>query len=243
MTGKRSCGLSPRSSSRKQHASDLANRNDAPVQAVEVARATPQIPPPDKTGTGLGVRQIPLLPRPVRFRRGREGVLDPDEKAPRLARRHKSLGCRVVTWKIGMAPYPVVKPAVGRRYKVGPLCAMPTCRKPADHAHHIWSRSYMGRPCDWVEVEEQVHPNLLPLCWQHHEDVTGDVGGYRAGIRYEPESGLLYWSDGQQELELVWGASVPVVKSDAEFCGECGRRKPRQARTDGLPVGAKRPKT
>jgi len=101
----------------------------------------------------------------------------------------------------------------------------------------------MGRPCDWVEVEEQVHPNLLPLCWQHHEDVTGDVGGYRAGIRYEPESGLLYWSDGQQELELVWGASVPVVNSGAEFCGECGRRKPRQARADGLPVGAKRPKT
>src|SRR5262252_5392690 len=107
---------------------------------------------------------------------------------------------QAVTWTIGDAPYPLVRGTEGPRYKVGPLCAVPTCGRLADHAHHIWSRSYMGKPYDWVIVEDQTLPNLLALCWGHHEDCTGTVGGYRAGIRYEPASGCLYWANGQDEL-------------------------------------------
>jgi len=102
----------------------------------------------------------------------------------------------------------------------------------------------MGRPCDWVEVEEQVHPNLLPLCWRHHEDVTGDVGGYRAGIRYEPESGCIYWCDDNGEQELVWGDARQVERAadQPDFCKECGRRKPRRPVADGV-IREARPKT
>ena len=150
-----------------------------------------------------------------------------------------------MSWSIGDAPYPQVRGAEGPRYKVGPLCAVPTCGRLADHAHHLWSRSYMGKPYDWVEVESGVVPNLLPLCWHHHEDVTGSVGGYKAGIRYEPETGCLYWTNGEGELELVWGTSQnaqPYVTSEGERCSECGRRKinKRPVERDKLPA---RPKT
>ena len=148
-------------------------------------------------------------------------------------------------WTIGDAPYPLVRGTEGPRYKVGPLCAVPTCGRLADHAHHIWSRSYMGKPYDWVVVANITLPNLLALCWDHHQDCTGDIGGYDAGIRYEPESGCLYWIvDGNEELELVWGTSQaePYVTSEPEVCSECGRRKPRR-KPDGLPKRAARRKT
>ena len=133
-----------------------------------------------------------------------------------------------MTWKIGEAPYPAARAAKGPTYKVGPYCAMPTCNQPADHAHHLWSRSHMTGPFNWVEVEKVVYPNLLPLCWKHHEDVTGDVRGHRAGIRFEPESGILYWVDGNGESELVWGASTFPAPELPDLCSECGRRKPRK---------------
>lgn len=137
-----------------------------------------------------------------------------------------------MSWSIGDAPFPLVRGTEGPRYKVGPLCAVPTCGRLADHAHHIWSRSFMGKPWDWVVVAGVTLPNLLPLCWSHHEDVTGTVGGYGAGIRYEPESGCLFWvrADDDAEIELVWGTSVnadPHVAEDVELCPACGRRKLR----------------
>jgi hypothetical protein len=105
----------------------------------------------------------------------------------------------------------------------------------------------MGKPYDWVIVAGVTLPNLLPLCWTHHEDVTGTVGGYGAGVRYEPESGCLYWANGHDELELVWGTSVradPHVDNEAELCSECGRRKPRKRlRPEGAVEAARRPKT
>ena len=150
-----------------------------------------------------------------------------------------------MTWEIGQAPYPAVKGTTGPRYKVGPLCAVPTCGRLADHAHHIWSRSYMGKPFDWVIIEDTTLPNLLPLCWSHHEDCTGTVGGYRAGIRYEPWSGCLYWANGQDELELVWGTSLSAdhVHAQPEVCSECGRRKPRKTLINESVIRERRPKT
>ena len=156
---------------------------------------------------------------------------------------------RQVTWTIGDAPYPQVRGVQGPRYKVGPLCAVLTCGRLADHAHHLWSRTFMGKPYDWVTVEDVTLPNLLPLCWSHHEDCTGDIGGYRAGIRYEPESGCLFWhwADNDAELEILWGTSVTAdreVHVEAELCSECGRRKPLQrSRPEGAVKAPRRPKT
>src|SRR5262245_40169713 len=103
-------------------------------------------------------------------------------------------------WKIGDAPFPRVRGADGPRYKVGATCAVPNCGRYSDHAHHLWSRSYLGKPYDWIEVHDLRVKNLMPLCWRHHEDVTGTIGGYKAGIKYEPESGLFWWVDRQGSL-------------------------------------------
>jgi hypothetical protein len=158
-----------------------------------------------------------------------------------------------LTWSIGDAPYPRVKGVQGSRYKVGPLCAVPTCGRLADHAHHLWSRSYLGKPYDWVVVTDPevvsagvMLPNLLPLCWSHHEDCTGAVGGYRAGIRYEPDSGLLFWANGDGEQELIWGTSTSadprIADTSVELCSECGRRKPR-LKAEGVAPRTPRAKT
>jgi hypothetical protein len=104
----------------------------------------------------------------------------------------------------------------------------------------------MGRGFDWIVVENVTVPNLLPLCWRHHEECTGQIGGYRAGIRYDVTEGLLYWVNGDGEQELNWGTSVsadPYVRDELDLCSECGRRKPRKY-SEPLPESAraKRPK-
>lgn len=59
--------------------------------------------------------------------------------------------------------------------KVGPYCATPGCTRPADHAHHLFSRGMMGGAYNWVRLPDgNVTGNLVGLCFQHHEQVTNN---------------------------------------------------------------------
>jgi hypothetical protein len=100
----------------------------------------------------------------------------------------------------------------------------------------------MGKACDWIEVHEEVVPNLVGLCWQHHEDATGGIGGYRAGIRYELDGTLWWHSKDGDRLEMVWAETTPHDHAEAEHCPACGRRKP-VPRDESLPKAPRRAKT
>jgi len=78
----------------------------------------------------------------------------------------------------------------GAKYTVGPRCAMPTCTRFADHAHHMVRRSQLGGDYNWVEIEGTLYANLVGLCAEHHDQVTGRVGGHKAAIRL---LGDLFW--------------------------------------------------
>lgn len=97
------------------------------------------------------------------------------------------------------------------KYKVGPLCAVPGCSKLADHAHHIWRRSFLTGDYGWVQLEDgAVVQNLCGLCYMHHNDVTEN----RAVIAYWRLDGSRWftWEDSRGEFHLepqpkIWGSS------------------------------------
>jgi hypothetical protein len=72
----------------------------------------------------------------------------------------------------------------GPAYVVGPNCSTPFCTSLADHAHHLFRRTALGGPFDWVEIDSTTWQNKTAICWRHHQDLTGDVGGHKAAIRF-----------------------------------------------------------
>lgn len=158
--------------------------------------------------------------------------------------------------------FQIVK-AEGPKYKVGSKCCVPGCNRWADHAHHLWRRSWIGGDVAWVEYKLDGEPgilmgNLVGLCYQHHDDVTGGIGGHRAKIAlefaapYSPE--FAWWASadvpeswtrlGSLDPQPPLGAAPPHTPSpdagsSAERCPTCGHhRKPKV----DLPPGEKRAK-
>lgn len=141
----------------------------------------------------------------------------------------------------------MVRGVQGPAYKVGPICSNPNCRKLAEHAHHIWRRSMLGGPFDWVEIadpEPTIVGNLTGLCPECHDDVTGKIGGHRAKIEYD--RGEFFWAlvtgEGTHRTgllrpqpptpETLSRASGHSPESDScPFCGQAKRRRvtPRRA--------------
>ena len=84
-------------------------------------------------------------------------------------------------------PYesPEVRGVLGPEYKVGPLCCNPSCKKFAEHAHHIFRRTdqRLGQPFEWVEIKGAVYQNLTGICPDCHHAVTSPVGGHKAAIK------------------------------------------------------------
>jgi hypothetical protein len=76
-------------------------------------------------------------------------------------------------------------------YKVGPRCSNPECRRFAEHAHHIVRRSALAGDYAWVEIDGKVVANKTGLCVPCHNDITGEVGGHKAAIRWI--DGLFVW--------------------------------------------------
>jgi hypothetical protein len=82
----------------------------------------------------------------------------------------------------------------GNAYNVDPQCSHPNCIKPAAHTHHCWPRSYLrGQPYEWVKIDDVVIGNRLGFCVEHHDMLTGEIGGYRARLIWE--AGVMWWED------------------------------------------------
>lgn len=154
-----------------------------------------------------------------------------------------------------------VKGVKGTAYKVGPVCANPGCNRFADHAHHIFRRSQLAGDYAWVELENQVYPNLCGLCVACHNDVTGDVGGHKAAIKLGVASGSYFWNIVHVEHGVVCYEHVgrldphpPTPQSlteeralgqedrVSEHCPFCGQTKRRRRDTAG-PTTRRRRKT
>lgn len=87
-----------------------------------------------------------------------------------------------------------VKPLSGGGYvpyTVGPMCCVPGCSRLADHAHHLWRRSFIGGDHAWVRLwDGSAVGNLVAICWRHHEEVT--VG--KMAIVYRESERSFYWA-------------------------------------------------
>jgi hypothetical protein len=81
----------------------------------------------------------------------------------------------------------LVVPAEGPTYKVGPRCANPFCARFAEHAHHMFRRSLMKGDVRWVKLPTgETFQNLVGLCPDCHDRVTGRIGGHKNAIRILP---------------------------------------------------------
>lgn len=118
-------------------------------------------------------------------------------------------------------------------YRVAQPCAVPGCRRPVDHTHHIVRRSFLGGPFDWVRMPDGVEiGNLTGLCYLHHEDVTVN----RTDVTYD--DGVYYWKtaplDPQPPLNKLTPTAVAVhahsndMPHDREVCPTCKRKMPKE---------------
>lgn len=142
----------------------------------------------------------------------------------------------------------------GEAYKVGPQCSHPQCARWADHAHHMVRRSQLGGDFNWIEIDGKLYPNLCGLCVEHHDEVTGRVGGHRAAIRLI--DGIFYWSSIEHKSsgEIIYLPFAPLDPqpldpeaahrasphtADPENCPFCGQMT-RRRRTSVPQTGERR---
>lgn len=141
----------------------------------------------------------------------------------------------------------------GKAYEVNEWCAVPLCARASAHAHHIWPRSHLrSQPYEWVELPDgTVIGNRIGLCLQHHNNVTGEIGGYRARILFT--AGLFWWElppDGSTPLK-VWERVGPLdpqppgvptqrqeTPAEEAVCPTCGHAKRRRSQ-NGTPRKSK----
>jgi hypothetical protein len=138
----------------------------------------------------------------------------------------------------------------GPAYKVGPRCSNPTCRRWVEHTHHLWRRSLLGGPFDWVKLDDgRIVANLCGLCPRCHDDITGRVGGHKAAIRLLAD-GLFWWCriagdkpvsympiaplDPAPPVHGQLASSAAASDEEPDRCPTCGRqsvteRGPRMA--------------
>lgn len=125
------------------------------------------------------------------------------------------------------------------KYKVGPLCSHPVCSRIADHAHHIWRRSFLTGDYGWVQLwDGTILQNLTGLCYRHHELITVN----KAIITWSGQN-FLWSEDGEAGFLLnpqprLWNAPEPEVEAEVhehvgpgggEKCPTCKRTVPRDS--------------
>jgi hypothetical protein len=147
---------------------------------------------------------------------------------------------------------PQVRSLAGPEYKVGPRCSH--CGKFAEHAHHIFRRTRQGGPEDWIEIDGKIVANKTALCWDCHNLVTGEVGGYKAAIRWDdglyvwckvipgpsgkpigylPERPLAPQPPTPESLSTTTRESGDSGPDACPFCGQAKRRRPASVRGFG----------
>ena len=137
-----------------------------------------------------------------------------------------------------------VEPVEMLGYKVGPKCSAPDCSRWADHAHHIFRRSFLAGDYAWVSIptpdeEPVVVGNLCGLCYQHHQEVTEN----RSWIQWDYASKRYAWLSSVSlgwfragELDphppfpemLAEGSEKPpdAKQEESGHCPTCQRRLP-----------------
>ena len=147
-----------------------------------------------------------------------------------------------------LLPATGVRGSPGKSYEVNEICAEPSCALKSVHGHHLWARSYLrGQPYEWVELSDgTIVGNKVGLCLVHHNQVTGEIGGYRARIVLS--SGLFWWEKRVDEETWVrvgllssqppGARQVPKSAVKSETCPTCG--KPKRKRE---PLPRRRSKT
>lgn len=115
-------------------------------------------------------------------------------------------------------------------YKVGPICAVQGCSRLTDHAHHIVRRSFMAGPYSWVRLGDSdgtIVGNLMPLCWQHHQQVTEN----RARVVWDESSHEFYWQGEHESTDLLQPPKIETVregqveqKATISSCPTCGQK-------------------
>lgn len=103
----------------------------------------------------------------------------------------------------------------GEKYEVNEICAHPTCNKPSAHTHHCWSRSHLRKDYEWVKLPDgTVIGNRIGFCVEHHDMLTGEVGGYRARLSWE--GGVMWWQikvvSAPATSGMDLGSSVPIIQ-------------------------------
>jgi 5-methylcytosine-specific restriction endonuclease McrA len=151
---------------------------------------------------------------------------------------------------------PLVDPSIrgieGNPGALNRICAAPGCGSTAQQRHHIWPRSYLrGQPVEWVSVHGRTFQNTVGLCVACHQAVTGEVGGHRAHIRFNPDLGLFEWwvkmSESNEGEHWVYVAPLShqgLVPAEPEakrirraegLCSECGRPLPHEKHEPSRP--------
>jgi hypothetical protein len=142
----------------------------------------------------------------------------------------------------------------GRSYKVGPRCANPFCARFAEHAHHLWRRSLLKGDYRWVLLPDgSIVGNLVALCADCHDRVTGRVGGHKNAIRLDLMTGrpIFYWTSVRGEPgELEYEYLRPInpqppsptspdeaATEETDDCPTCGQSRRRRSRPErGTPT-------
>lgn len=103
----------------------------------------------------------------------------------------------------------------GNAYNVHPVCSHPECNRPAQHVHHCWPRSFLRKqPVEWVRFDDgKVVGNRLGFCVEHHDNLTGEIGGHKARLRWLDE--VMYWED-RRDSRIVQNGETFMMEPHAE---------------------------
>jgi len=144
---------------------------------------------------------------------------------------------------------PSIKGVEGQPGELRPSCAAPGCSSLSQQRHHLFPKSFLrGQPLEWVSIGGRTFQNTVGLCVACHSAVTGEVGGHRAHIRFNPDLGLFEWwarmsdpGEGENWVYVAPLAHQGLIPEEPEakrirraegLCSECGRPKAQPRRMD-----------
>lgn len=123
-------------------------------------------------------------------------------------------------------------------FKVGPVCCAPDCSRFAEHPHHLWRRSQLGGPFDWVKLEDgTILGNKVGLCFECHRRVTDNevrIIWHVEKFWWCPYGTLLIGDQALTPQPPIHGKpsvtrhSAPDGPASVPTCGECGRALPHK---------------
>lgn len=123
----------------------------------------------------------------------------------------------------------VAKIAVaGPPIPVSLVCVVPGCANLTQDQHHLFRRTLLGKPSDWVEVRSMqtgkvlaTLPNIAGICREHHRQVTEN----KARIGWVTETGLWVWDlrDGSEAVPLDPQPGHIHEQTTDGVCPACGR--------------------